>query len=58
MTGLKDLSYRPDPENQAVYQELYALYMALHDAFGGVNRAADLAHVMKDLLAIKARQSR
>jgi hypothetical protein len=25
----------------------------LHDAFGGVNRAADLSGVMKELLAIK-----
>ncbi|MBN8457451.1 MAG: ribulokinase [Verrucomicrobia bacterium] len=58
MTGLKDLSYRPDPANQAIYQELYALYRDLHDAFGGVTPSASLAHVMKDLLAIKARQCR
>ncbi|MEI8037057.1 MAG: ribulokinase [Verrucomicrobiota bacterium] len=58
MTGLKDTSYRPIPANQAVYQELYALYRELHDAFGGVSKSADLGHVMKDLLALKARQSR
>ncbi len=58
MTGLKDLTYRPDPANQAIYQELYGLYRDLHDAFGGVTQAANLGHVMKDLLAIKARQSR
>lgn len=58
MTGLRDVVYRPIPENQAIYQELHALYRALHDSFGGITRSADLGHVMKDLLAIKARQSR
>jgi L-ribulokinase len=58
MTGLKDIVYRPVPENQTVYQQLHALYRALHDSFGGVAGSADLAHVMKDLLALKARQSR
>lgn len=53
MTGLKDVSYRPKPAAQAVYNRLYNLYLALHDAFGGVNHAADLAGVMKELLAIK-----
>ncbi len=58
MTGLKEDSYKPIPANQAVYQRLFDLYLALHDAFGGVNPAADLGHVMKDLLALKAEQSR
>jgi L-ribulokinase len=53
MTGLKELSYRPDPAAQATYHQLYRLYRSLHDAFGGVNRSADLAAIMKDLLAIK-----
>ena len=57
MTGLKDIVYRPIPENQAVYQVLFALYRSLHDAFGGVTKSAELGHVMKDLLAIKVRQS-
>ena len=57
MTGLKDIVYRPIPANQAVYQELFALYRALHDAFGGVKKSSDLGCVMKGLLAIKARQS-
>jgi L-ribulokinase len=57
MTGLDDKLYRPIPENHAVYQELHAIYRTLHDAFGGINPAADLTRVMKDLLAIKARQS-
>ena len=58
MTGLQATRYRPIPENQAIYEQLYALYRELHDAFGGVTQAADLGHVMKDLLALKARQSR
>jgi len=58
MTALKEVTYRPIPENQAVYNQLYALYRELHDSFGGVTRSADLGHVMKDLLALKAKQSR
>jgi L-ribulokinase len=58
MTGLKEISYRPIPENQAIYNELYTLYRELHDSFGGISKSADLGHVMKDLLALKARQAR
>ncbi len=58
MTGLKEISYRPDPANQSVYQELYGLYRSLYDAFGGVVSSASLGHVMKDLLAIKTRVSK
>ena len=58
MTALKEVTYRPIPENQAVYNELYALYRELHDSFGGVTKRADLGHVMKDLLSLKAKQSR
>ena len=56
MTGLKAISYKPDPQNQAIYQQLYSLYLELHDAFGGVSKSADLGHVMKELLALKAQQ--
>ncbi|HEY1489399.1 MAG TPA: ribulokinase, partial [Verrucomicrobiae bacterium] len=34
MTGLKPAIYKPNPKAHAVYQELYALYKQLHDAFG------------------------
>ena len=54
MTRLKKVSYKPKAANQAVYNQLYALYRQLHDSFGGVNKSADLSNVMKDLLAIKA----
>lgn len=53
MTSLKDVAYKPRPESRAVYDELYRLYRQVHDAFGGVNRAADLSGVMKDLIRIK-----
>lgn len=52
MTGLKSVSYQPNPEQHAVYNRLFALYKKVHDNFGGVE-AVDLGSVMKDLLAIK-----
>ena len=52
MTALKDISYQPDPQAHAVYDQLFALYSQLHDAFGGV-KTEDLSHVMKDLMSIK-----
>lgn len=53
MTLLKPICYMPKPENQAVYDQLFALYRQLHDAFGGVTKTADLSGVMKQLIAIK-----
>ncbi len=53
MAGLKDVIYRPDPARQAVYETLFALYVRVHDAFGGV-RAGDLGEVMKTLLDLKS----
>ena len=48
MASLKDLVYRPNPENHAVYNELFKEYVQLHDYFGkGEN------DVMKRLRAIK-----
>ena len=57
MTSLKKVSYKPKPAAQKTYDELYALYRQCHDAFGGVNKSADLSRVMKDLLTIKDAQS-
>ncbi len=54
MTSLKADVYRCNAANRAVYDRLYQLYRQIHDAFGGVNRAADLSQVMKDLIRIKA----
>ncbi len=56
MTGVKDVVYKPIPENHAVYNKLFALYRQLHDAFGGVDHCADLGNVMKDLLKIQKQQ--
>lgn len=55
MTGVKEKSYRPVPENAEVYGRLFAIYRELHDAFGGV-AVRDLGSVMKDLLKIKEEQ--
>ncbi len=58
MTRLAPRHYDPKPENRALYDRLYDLYRRLHDAFGGIDRAADLSGVMKDLIAIKYQQRR
>ncbi|MBN1535386.1 MAG: ribulokinase [Anaerolineales bacterium] len=51
MAHLKDETYIPDPENQKIYNQLYAEYLILHDYFGrGEN------DVMKRLKHIKAEQ--
>lgn len=57
MTGLKEIIYRPIAANRVIYEKLHALYLSLHDAFGGVSKSADLSHVMKELLAIKSAQA-
>ena len=56
MTSLKRERFKPIAEHRAVYDQLYALYRDLHDAFGGLNKSADLSGVMKTLLDIKYAQ--
>ncbi len=53
MCGIKDATYKPVSENHRVYQQLYALYKQLHDAFGLQEWSGGLANVMKKLLDIK-----
>jgi L-ribulokinase len=53
MTGVRRKSYRPLAAHRKTYDKLYALYRQVHDAFGGVDKSADLAGVMKALLALK-----
>ena len=53
MCGVKDVTYKPIPENHTVYKQLYALYKQLHDAFGLQDWSGKLANVMKNLLNIK-----
>ena len=47
--------YAPNPAHREAYDELFALYRRVHDAFGGVETNG-LGGVMKDLLALKDRQ--
>lgn len=51
-----DTVYLPNPENQAVYAQLYELYKTLHDAFGKTGWSGSLEHVMKDLIEIRETQ--
>ena len=53
MTGLKGVIYTPNPEAVAVYQQLYAVYRKLHDAFGTPDWNGNLFDVMKTLLEIR-----
>jgi L-ribulokinase len=54
MASVARKSYRPNAAAQKVYDQLYALYRQVHDAFGGLDKSADLSRVMKELLQIKA----
>ena len=45
--------YAPDPDNAAVYDRLFALYMQLHDQFGIQGSSIDLSNVMKELMTIR-----
>jgi L-ribulokinase len=51
MTGLKPRVYKPNPKAHEIYQQLYPLYRALHDAFG--TRDGTLYGVMKQLLEVR-----
>lgn len=53
MTSLHPHVFQPDPERQAVYDRLFALYRLLHDAFGIREARVDLFGVMKGLLQIR-----
>ena len=56
MCSTKDKVFSPAPENHKVYQELYRLYMKLHNAFGTKEWSGNLYDVMKDLLGIRDRE--
>jgi L-ribulokinase len=56
MTFIKSKQFAPDPAAHRVYDELYGMYMELHDAFGAVSESqADFPSLMKRLLAIRSR---
>lgn len=56
MTSISNRRFLPQAGAHAVYNELYAIYRELHDAFGGVTTNDDLGPVMKRLLAIRERE--
>jgi len=56
MCGIKKKTFKPDPQNHKIYQELYPLYRKLHDAFGTKDWTGSLYNVMKDLLETRDRQ--
>ncbi len=58
MCGIKEVSFKPSPENHRVYQKLHKLYSQLHDAFGRRDWSGSLYNVMKDLLSIRENQTR
>ena len=55
MTGLKSKIYKPNRQAQKTYQQLYALYKELHDAFGTTEWNGNLSGVMKQLIEIRSR---
>jgi L-ribulokinase len=58
MTSVKTVQYKPQSAARKAYDRLYRLYMQMHDAFGGVNKSADLSGLMQALMEIKQSQSR
>ncbi len=53
VTGLKEKSYRPNPDAHRIYRRIFSLYKDLHDAFGTQQWHGNLGHVMKELIAIR-----
>jgi L-ribulokinase len=53
MTGIREEVFTPVPAHRAVYDQLYALYRRLHDAFGVAGTTIALYDVMKKLLDIR-----
>jgi len=53
MTRVSDVVYEPIPENQAVYDRLFALYKQLHDLFGTKEYAENQFGLMKELIVMR-----
>ena len=53
MARMDAKTYAPLPENQKMYDRLFALYKCLHDSFGVQGHQDSLFDVMKELLAIR-----
>jgi len=58
MTGVREEVFKPIPENQKVYERLFALYRQIHDAFGVWGAGGNLYTVMKELLEIRSEARR
>ncbi|MBI4606408.1 MAG: ribulokinase [Planctomycetes bacterium] len=56
MTCVSGAAYVPRPASKAVYDEIYGLYRALHDAFGLPGHPAGLHGALKRLIAIRERE--
>ncbi len=56
LSRVREKVYLPDPQRQAVYAEMYALYRTLHDAFGTKEWSGKLDQVMKQLIALREKQ--
>jgi len=55
MTGVLETRYTPIRKHVPVYNELFAIYRELHDAFGVEGHTAELYPLMKKLLEIRER---
>ncbi len=53
---MREREYFPIPENQRIYERIYALYLSAHDAFGKAGWEGSLHHVMKDLITLRQEQ--
>ncbi len=56
MVGLPSRSYIPERNEAEVYDELYQIYLKLHNAFGQAGHEGDLSLIMKQLLKLKRRE--
>ena len=53
MTAVQDVVFQPDPARRKTYDQLYALYREMHDAFGVQGAGGNMYRVMKSLLEIR-----
>lgn len=53
---VRERVFSPIPENQAVYEEIYALYKTVHDALGTSEWSGNLGGIMKELIRIRQQQ--
>ena len=54
MTQVKEIRYEPIPENQEIYEILFALYKRLHDGFGTQKTGVNQYDIMKELIVVQS----